>query len=199
MGLKDPVGERLSVWGNEGTIIGVVKDFNFHRLIRAIDPLILFIVPDYFQEVVLRVSPLGLKKNLGEITKIWEKFYPGEPFEYRFLDDEFDQMYRSEQQMGTLFNYFVILAILISCLGLFGLASFMAEQRTKEIGIRKAHGSSVFNIFLLMNTSFVRWVLLANLIAWPVAGYAMHKWLRNYAYQTNLSWWIFSLPAQFPF
>jgi len=93
--------------------------------------------------------------------------------------------------MGTLFNYFAILAILISCLGLFGLASFMAEQRTKEIGIRKAHGSSVFNIFLLMNTSFVRWVLLANLIAWPVAGYAMYKWPQNYAYQTNLSWWIF--------
>ena len=191
MGMSDPIGKWMTIGQNRGTIVGLVKDFNFHNLTRAIDPLILEIVPEYFREVVISLDPGALQKTLKDIKLAWEKFYANEPFEYTFLDEEFDKMYRSESRMGKVFNYFALLAIIISCLGLFGLASFIAEQRTKEIGIRKAHGSSNLKVFLLMNRSFVTWVLLANAIAWPVSWLFMNRWLENYAYKTNLSWWIF--------
>jgi putative ABC transport system permease protein len=195
MAMDDPIGKWMTVGQNRGYIVGVVKDFNFHHLTRAIDPLILEIVPEYFKEVVISLHPDALQQTLRDIEMTWEKLYPGEPFEYTFLDEEFDEMYRAESRMGKVFNYFALLAIIISCLGLFGMASFMAEQRTKEIGIRKAHGSSNLNIYLLMNRSFVAWVLAANVIAWPVSWFLMNRWLDNYAYKTNVSWWIFLLAA----
>jgi putative ABC transport system permease protein len=191
MGIQDPIGKRLYQSNREGLIIGVVKDFNFHRLTRPIDPLILAIEPGRFEEIVIRINPANTEKIIDNIEKTWKAYYPGEPFEYQFLDEEFDRMYRAEERMGRIFNYFAVLAILISCMGLFGLASFIAELRTREIGIRKAHGSSVLNIFLLMNRPFVLWVLISNLIASPIAWYAMTRWLENYAYKTSISWWIF--------
>ncbi len=191
MGISDPVGKWMTVGQNKGTIVGLVKDFNFHNLTRAIDPLILEIVPEYFREVVIALDPGTLQKTVKDIELVWDKFYANEPFEYTYLDEEFDQMYRAESRMGKVFKYFALLAIIISCLGLFGLASYIAEQRTKEIGIRKVLGSSNLKIFLLMNRSFVSWVLLANAIAWPVSWIFMKRWLENYAYKTNFSWWIF--------
>jgi len=191
IGIRYPIGKLLSQPNQEGLIIGIVKNFNFHHLTRPIDPLILAIEPARFEEVIIRMNPVNLVQTIAFIEKTWKEYYPGEPFEYKFLDEEFDQMYRSEERMGKIFNYFAVLALIISCLGLFGLSSFMAELRTREIGIRKAHGSSVLNIYLLMNRQFVFWVLISNIIAWPVAWYVMNRWLENYAYKTSISWWIF--------
>lgn len=195
MGIPNPIGSQLSQPNREGLIIGIVRDFNFHHLSRPIDPLILAIEPVRWEEVIIRIDP-GIPDNtLVDIEKTWKAYYPDEPFEYQFLDEEFDRMYRAEERMGKIFNYFAVLAIILSCLGLFGLASFITELRTKEIGIRKTHGSSVLNIFLLMNRPFVLWVLISNLIAFPAAWYAMNRWLQNYAFKTSISWWIFLLAA----
>jgi ABC-type antimicrobial peptide transport system permease subunit len=193
MGINSPVGKILYYGDDQGQIIGVVKNFNFYHLSRAIDPVVLAIDPDYFTEVVIRIKPNDQNNTISEIEKIWDNYYSGEPFEYQFLDEELDQLYRPEQRMGTIFNLFSLLAILISCMGLFGMSSFMAEQRTKEIGIRKTYGSSLFNIFMLINGSFVKWILIANLIAWPLAWFSMNKWLESYAFRTSISWWIFLL------
>jgi len=195
MDIGDPLGKRLMQPKNEGLIVGIVKDFNFHRLTRPIDPLILRIDPRRFEEAIIRLNPVNLEQTLAGIEETWREYYPGEPFEYTFLDEEFDKMYRAEERMGTIFNYFAVLALIISCLGLFGLSSFIAELRTREIGIRKAHGSSVMNIFLLMNRQFVFWVLISNIVAWPAAWYIMNRWLENYAYKTALSWWVFLTAA----
>ncbi len=195
MGIRDLLGMRLLQPKKEGLIIGIVKNFNFHRLTRPIDPLILAIEPRRFEEVIIRLNPVNLEQTLASIEKTWKEYYSGEPFEYAFLDEEFDKMYRAEERMGKIFNYFAVLALIISCLGLFGLSSFIAELRTSEIGIRKAHGSSVMNIFLLMNRQFVFWVLISNIIAWPAAWYIMNRWLENYAYKTSVSWWIFLTAA----
>jgi putative ABC transport system permease protein len=195
MGITDPVGKTIYYNKNQGQIIGVVKDFNIHHLSRAIDPVILSIDPDFFNEVVVRIKPEDQDNTIKEIQKVWNDYYTGEPFDYQFLDEELNKMYRPEQQMGTIFNLFSLLAIIISCLGLFGMASFMAEQRTKEIGIRKTYGSSVLNIFMIMNGRFIKWILLSNLIAWPLAWFSMHRWLQNYAFRTTISWWIFPAAA----
>jgi ABC-type antimicrobial peptide transport system permease subunit len=195
MGITDPIGRILYYNKNQGQIVGVVKNFNIHHLSRAIDPVIMSIDPKYFGEVIIRIKPGDQDNTIKEIEKVWNDYYAGEPFEYQFLDEELNKMYRPEQQMGIIFNLFSLLAILISCLGLFGMASFMAEQRTKEIGIRKTYGSSVLNIFMLMNGRFIKWILLSNLIAWPLAWFSMHKWLENYAYRTTISWWIFPAAA----
>jgi putative ABC transport system permease protein len=195
MGITDPVSKIIYYNQNQGQIIGVVKDFNIHHLSRAIDPVILSIDPNFFNEVVVRMKPDDQDNTIKEIQKVWNDYYTGEPFEYQFLDEELNKMYRPEQQMGIIFNLFSLLAIIISCLGLFGMASFMAEQRTKEIGIRKTYGSSVLNIFVLMNGKFIKWILLSNLIAWPLAWFSMHRWLENYAYRTTISWWIFLAAA----
>ena len=135
----------------------------------------------------------NIPKTIGYIENIWKKFAPGYPFNYRFLDEALDRLYRSEQRIGTLFKYFSGLAILISCLGLLGLASFMAERRTKEIGIRKVLGASVSNIILLLSKEFTKWVIVANIIAWPVGYFAIKKWLQSYAYATNIVLWSFIL------
>ena len=134
-----------------------------------------------------------MPKTIGYIEEVWNKFAPGYDFNYRFMDEALDDLYRAEQRTGTIFRYFSFLAILISCLGLFGLASFMAEQRTKEIGIRKVLGATVSNIVLLLSKDFTKWVLVANFVAWPVAYYAMHRWLQGFAYRTPVSWWTFLL------
>ncbi len=195
MGIGSPVGKVLQYGEEQGQIIGIVKNFNLHHLSRAIDPVVLEIGPDHFTEIVIRIKPEDQDKTIREIENIWENHFNGEPFEYQFLDEELNQLYRPEQRMGVIFNLFSLLAILISCMGLFGMASFMTEQRTKEIGIRKTYGSSLLNIFLLINGSFIRLILLANLIAWPVAWFTMHKWLENYSYRTPVPWWSFPLAA----
>lgn len=195
IGIEDPVGKQLVFGESAVTIIGVVKDYHFKSLHSEIEPLVLAIVPDLFRYVFVKLDTADIQNTLIDIESTWKSFFPDTPFEFHFLDEAYDKLYRSEQRMGSLFNTFTILAIVISCLGLFGLASFMAEKRTKEIGIRKVLGASIAGIIILLNKQFTRWVLIANVVAWPIAYYVMSKWLQGFAYRINLEIWIFALAA----
>ena len=135
----------------------------------------------------MRIAPYNYDKTLNFIEDVWKEVYPRDPFVYSFLDDDYDNLYRTEKQRGKVFLAFSVLAIFIACLGLFGLASFTSEQKTKEIGIRKVLGATVGNIVRLLSKEFLELVLLANLIAWPVSYYIMHNWLGNFAYRTNIN------------
>ncbi len=197
IGMDAPLGKRFAAPARdglrEGQIVGVVKDFHFQPLQTEIRPLILLIDPQRYSYVFLRFSPAGgeLSSLVGYLEGVWNRYSPDFPFTYRFLDESYGRMYRGEQRTGSVFRYFSMLAILVSCLGLFGLAAQVSEQRTKEIGIRKVLGASVPEITRLLSWEFVRGVLFANLIAWPVAYIAMSKWLDNFAYHTEISLWIF--------
>ncbi len=202
LAMKDPVGKRLlrSSLAQEGseffTIIGIVKDFHFESLHQKIRPLALYLLSeDEARYVSIRIRQGSIPKTLAFIKSKWDEFVSRQPFEYFFLDDDFDSLYKTEQKVGQLFSVFAILAILVACLGLFGLASFTAEQRTKEIGIRKVLGANVPHIVALLTKEFSRWVLLANLIAWPIAYFAMGRWLQNFAYRVSIGPRIFFLAA----
>ena len=202
MGQENPVGKRLSRNGFDFTIIGVVKNFNFMPLYRPIGPLALYYQtensrhgPNRYRYMFLKISPEKVSQTVDTIRDIYVKYSPGYPFELFFLEESYDRLYRSEERMGSIIKYFSILAILISCLGLFGLASYMAEQRTKEIGIRKVLGSSESSIFLLLSREFVKWVAIANVIAFPVSYVIMRGWLQNFAFRTSVSIDIFLLSA----
>jgi ABC-type antimicrobial peptide transport system permease subunit len=190
IGLDSPVGKRFAVRDREGTIVGVVKDAHFRSFHHEIEPR-LFYIADMSQAadaglVLIRIHGAKTEDALSHIERVWKDINPVSPFEYHFLDQTYDRLYRSEKRVGTIFNLFTVLAIFISCLGLFGLASFMAEQRTKEIGIRKVLGASSSKIITLLTKEFTKWVLVANLIAWPVAYYVMNKLLQTYVYRTAI-------------
>jgi putative ABC transport system permease protein len=197
MDINSPVGKDFSFGDRMGTIVGIVKDFHFRPLHEEIGPLVMFCVPGNFNRLCLKIRPesYGLSGTLRYIESVWEKFAPDFPFQYTFLDAAFDRLYRSEQKTGRIFGYFTFLAIFISCLGLFGLSVQIAEQRTKEIGIRKVMGGSVSGITLRLTGDFIKWVAVANLIAWPAAYLAVMIWLRNYAYRTNVGVIIFILAS----
>ena len=139
------------------------------------------------------MEPDNVFKVLDIIEKEWKEMYPSMPFDYFFLDEHFNNIHRSERNLATTFTYFTVLAIVIACLGLFGLASYATERRIKEIGVRKVLGSSVGEIILLLSKDFSKLVLLANILAWPIAWYAMNKWLQNFAYKTEINIWVFIL------
>ncbi|RDC65415.1 ABC transporter permease [Adhaeribacter pallidiroseus] len=194
MNMRDPIGQKIQVMGVTGQIIGVTKDFHSSSMHTAMQPLILILNPKYAADYLfVRLATGKTKDGLAQMEKLVKQYNPGYPFEYHFLDEDFEQMYKSEAMIGQLAYYFAFLAIFISCLGLFGLALFTAEQRTKEISIRKVLGASVFNITRMLSLDFLKLVLLANIIAWPLAAYVMHNWLQNFEYRTNLAWWIFAL------
>jgi putative ABC transport system permease protein len=174
------------------TVIGVVKDFHFESLHEKIRGHLMKMSGEVGR-ISVKLLPENIPESLGAIEKIWQKLEPTYPFQYIFLDESFDRLYRSEQRMGQIFIAFTLMAIFISCLGLFGLAAFTAEQRTKEIGIRKVLGASVSNVVLLLSRDFAKWVILANVVAWPVAYLAMNKWLQNFAYRISLGAWMFVL------
>ena len=175
----------------EFTIVGVVKDFHFKSLHRIIEPFLLALDPQNFNTISIRIMPGDIRGTIGFIQQKWGEIFPGEQFEYSFLDSRIDLLYRSESRMRSIFLIFSILSIFVACLGLFGLAAFTAEERTKEIGVRKVLGASTANILLLLSKEFSKWVLMANLIAWPVAYYMMNRWLQNFAYQTRIGLWPF--------
>jgi putative ABC transport system permease protein len=195
MGMDDPVGKWITKDSTRYNVIGVVKDFHFLPMTEEIGPLMFFNVPSYCNMVFIKVEGQNTVQAIDYMQNAWEKTNPGFPFEYHFLDTAYDELYASEDRLGRIFKYFSILTILISCLGLFGLAAFMAEQRTREIGIRKVMGASVVRLLSTLSGNFVKWVLIANIIAWPVAYYAMSRWLESYVYHTRLSPWIFILAA----
>jgi putative ABC transport system permease protein len=193
IGMKDPVGKTLTMWGDKLTIIGVVKNFNFKPLDTKIEPLVIRYTDNLLFSMFIRVKPGDLTGTIDYIKDVYKTFSPSAPFDYHFLDEDFDNLYRSETRMQTIFSYFAILAIIISCLGLFGLASYIAERRKKEIGIRKVLGANVFNLSYLLSLQFTKWVLISNLIAWPVAYFLMNRWLQDFAYRVDISFWLFPL------
>lgn len=186
------VGERFEFMGVEGKIVGVMKDFHYQPVHYKIEPLAFLVAPERVNYMLIRIPPERVTDSLQFIEERWNQIIPNYPFEYRFLDERFDRMYRTEERMGTLLQYFAVLAVFIACLGLFGLASFTAEQRTKEIGIRKVLGASIPQISVLLCREFFMLVLLANVIAWPLAYFVMKNWLQNYAYRTSLGLIVFA-------
>lgn len=194
MGWDSPVGKYIARGGgNPGEVIGVVEDFHYYSMRAKIRPMALNIRPSQFSYLAARIRPGEASRTLGFLEETWNRFAPEYPFEHFFTDEKFDRYYRYEQRVGELFGLFAILAIVISCLGVFGLISYTAEQSTKEIGVRKVLGASTTSIVLLLSKRFVRWVLWANLIAWPLAWFAMHKWLEGFAYRVSINPLFFPL------
>ena len=196
MGMEDPIGQRISFWGNEGIIIGVVKNYHHVSLHREIMPHVFSINPRNYGSlrfVFIKIAANNIPDTLEYIRESTMTFAPAYPYEYSFLDQGVEDLYQAERKLGKIFSTFAFLAIFISCLGIFGLASFTAERRTKEIGIRKVLGATVSHVVLLLSKEFSRWILLANIIAWPIAWYAMQKWLQNFAYRSSLNPLLFLL------
>jgi putative ABC transport system permease protein len=201
MELQYPIGKRAVINSREGYIIGVVQDFHFCSIRYAIEPMVFINEPTMFRNMVIRLAPdtLRTKETIQYVKALWEKFALDDPFTYGFLDERLNSLYQGEQLMGTLFRWFSGLTIFIACIGLLGMASFTAEQRTKEIGIRKVLGASVPDIVGMLMREFSKWVIVSNIIAWPVAYYFMNKWLKNFAYRINLGLWIFVMSAALAF
>jgi putative ABC transport system permease protein len=192
----NPLEQTMQHWSGEtGKVVGVMKDFHLLSLHSAIEPLYVFLDPDNFTWLSVKVKPGNLPATLAHLEEVMEGFSPNFPFEYTFFDQEFAKAYQAEQKMGSVFSSFAILAIVVACLGLFGLSAFTAQQRTREIGIRKVMGASVARITVLLSSEFMRWVIIANLIAWPVAWLVMDRWLQNFALRTSQDPVFFLLSA----
>ncbi len=200
-GLDEPIGARFDLFQGmkDGIVVGVVQDFNYESLHSQIMPVFLHIWPQWYSQILLKIRPENIQQTVQDVQEIWHTHITDWPFEYRFLDEDFDRVYRSEERFGQLVLYFSILAIFIACLGLFGLASYSTQQRTKEIGVRKVLGASISAIVILLSKEFTRWVLLANLIALPVAYYVMNRWLQNYAYRIEIGFEMFLFTAAVAF
>ncbi len=202
IGWENPIGKEVNMTDviEEGqrfiqvpyTVIGVVKDFHFDSLREKIRGYLIK-MPGNVGRIAVKIRPESVSETIRSIERIWKQMNPVHPFEYSFMDDSLKRMYRSEQRVGKILLSFSLIAIFVACLGLFGLASFTTEQRTKEIGIRKVLGASVPNVVALLSKEFTKWVILANLIAWPFAYYAMNIWLKNFAYRIQLGLWVFVL------
>jgi len=174
-------------------LLFVDHDFHFKSLHEKVGPLMLLLFPQSFQYLSLKIKPSNPAEVMAFVRQKWSALLPGRPFEYFFLDEDYDKQYKAEERLGEIFSAFSFLAIAIACLGLFGLVSFMAEQRTKEIGIRKVLGATAPNLVALLSKDFMKFVLLANVIAWPLAYFAMNKWLQAFAYRVAIGWWVFAL------
>ena len=194
MGLKNPVGETLKWDGVSFHIIGVIKDMVAESPYFPVRPTLFHLLKGGGDYVILRVNPkISTSEALGKIEKVYKTYNPAQPFEYQFVDEEYAKKFGDEERIGKLASSFASLAIFISCLGLFGMASFMAEQRTKEIGVRKVLGASVFNLWGMLSKDFVLLIFISLLIASPIAYYFMHNWLQNYQYRADMTWWIFAI------
>ncbi len=192
---QQAIGKNFNQDGRQGKIIGVLKDFNYKSLQQHIEPLTMRIEPGAFNLISIKVAANNLPSTIKAIESKWNTIIPNRPFEYNFLDESFDQQYKAENNFGNLFFNFAVLAIFISCLGLLGLSSYSTIQRTKEIGVRKVLGANVSNIIQLLSIDFIKLVLVAFVVAVPVAWVFMNKWLEDFAYRTNISWWMFVLAA----
>jgi len=194
LGWEAPVGREFSHSQRDeriGPIVGVLKDFHMHSLHLSIMPLYIFLNPTRSNRISIKIRGGDIPDTLAFVRQTWERFAPEYPFEFEFFDEIFDRAYRVERRLGTMFSVFAGLAVLVACLGLLGLAAFTAEQRTKEIGIRKVLGASASGIIVMLSREFMKWVVVANLIAWPIGYLAMRSWLQNFAYRTSLTVSIF--------
>ena len=202
----DPINQKIERFTSMTerqayTVVGVVKDYHFQSLHQQIEPMMLYYTSPYgnFSLISVRVRPENVQETITFLETTWKQFDTQYPFEFSFVDDQYDALYRTEVRLGKLFSYFTTLAILIGCLGLFGLTSFTTEQRTKEIGIRKVLGASVQGIIYLLVRDFTKWVFLAVVVAWPIGYLVMNSWLKNFAYRANLGVWIFLSSALLAF
>ena len=196
IGYKDPVGKELTMWGDKGMIVGLMKDYHHNSLHVPIEPIILRLHKKswggtYWGNIIIRTEKGKTKQAIASMEKLSKQFNPGYPFKYYFTDDEIANRYKAEYTVSKLSRYFAFLAIFISCLGLFGLVTFTAEQKIKEIGIRKVLGASVMGIVGMLSKDFLKLVIIAAVIAFPVAWWAMHRWLNDFAYRVNIGWWVF--------
>ena len=198
LGYEEPVGKPFTLWQKKGVIIGVVKDFHFNSLHEAINPLVLRLGEnDDYGSALVRTEPGKTKEALASLEKICKSLNPKFPFTYHFSDEEYQKLYSAEQVVRKLSNYFAFLAIFISCLGLLGLVIFTAQQRTREFSIRKVLGASPITLFNLLSKEFLWLVLIALLIASPLAGIVMNNWLQDYVYRIHISWWMFAIAGGF--
>lgn len=190
LNLKDPIGKMITNGGGNFRIIGVLKDFHFETMRSTIGPLCLHL-GNSTTMMSLKLNSEDMQSTVASVTALWKKFAPGQPIRYSFIDESFAKMYDDVQRTGLIFTSFAILAIIIACLGLFALSAFMAEQRQKEVGVRKVLGASVASITRLLSRDFIKLVLLSIVIASPIAWWAMTKWLEDYTYRITVSWWMF--------
>ena len=196
MSMDNPVGQKINVWELERTIVGVIEDVLMLNPFEPIRPTIILFNPGWVGNMMVRLSPnVATQTALAELEKIFNQYNPAFPFEYRFADQEYAKKFASVQMVGRLATVFGLIAIFISCLGLFGLATFMAEKRTKELGVRKVLGASVMNLWALLSKDFLTLILIACLVATPIAIYIMNGWLADYKYRISLEWWVFLLAA----
>jgi len=194
LGWKDPVGRKFSTYnGKDGFVTGVISDFHFKSLHEKIEPMFLYMRETDRGYLALKINSSGISSSVSFAKKTWDRIISDTPFEYFFYDNYYDNLYRKEAILSRIIIMFSTIAIIIACLGLFGLAAYASEKRTKEIGIRKVNGAVVSEVMLMLNREFVKWVSIAFLIATPVAWIAMHKWLESFAYKTGIGWWIFAL------
>lgn len=191
--IQDPIGKKFKLWNIEGTIIGVVKDFHFSSMREKIKPAIFYYAPGVYGQLYVKTNTTQASKAIAAVEKKWNQYNAGFPFKYAFLDESFNNLYQSEQRTGTLFNIFSAIAIFISCLGLFGLAAYTAQVRTREIGVRKVLGASITGIIKLLAADFVKLVLVAIIIGIPIAWFITNKWLQDFAYKINVGWLVFVL------
>ncbi|HEY4198205.1 MAG TPA: ABC transporter permease [Mucilaginibacter sp.] len=193
MGIKDPIGKRFSLHSNKGIIIGVIKDFHFASLKKKIEPAVFVYQPENDYLMFVKTTGREAPNAISAAQQAWKKYNPGYPFDYNFMDEQYNNMYKTDQRSGTLFSIFAGIAILISCLGLFGLATYTAQVKVKEIGIRKVLGASVAHITAMLSKDFLILVFTSLIVASPVAWYFMNKWLQDYAYRIHIEWWVFAI------
>jgi putative ABC transport system permease protein len=181
----------------EYAVVGVVEDYNFRSLREEIEPMILILAPGYMSRISVRIQQGNLLETIDVIEQKWEQIYPGEQFEYSFMDERINRLYTNERNMQNLLITFSVLSVLVACLGLFGLAAYTAEEKTKEIGIRKTLGASVSSILNLLTKDYLKWILISTVIAWPLAYYLMENWLQNFAYHIKIGLLPFIASAGF--
>jgi putative ABC transport system permease protein len=189
-GFKNPIGQRITNGGNTWTVIGVVENFHYESLKREIDPLCL-VLGNSPSIVSVKVNTANMASVMASINKVWQGEAPNQPIRFTFLDETYARMYDDVQRMGRIFSSFAVLAIIVACLGLFALSAFMVEQRSKEISIRLVLGASTANIFRLLTQNFLKLMLIALIIAVPVAWWGMQQWLQDYEYRITISWDVF--------
>jgi len=190
IGWESPLGKQFKII-KKGIVIGVIKDFHFKSLHQKLEPLALCVYPGAFEYLAVRIRPENIPSTLNFLQEKWQKLVPNQIFQFSFLDEDYDNLYRAETRLSKIFSYITFFAIIIACLGLFGLTALVTELRTKEIAVRKVLGASIAGIAVLLSREFLKLVLAANIIAWPVAWYAVNKWLDNFSYRTDLGIWIF--------
>ncbi len=191
IGLEPLIGEILTIGSYKLRVVGIVDDYNFKPAYNKVEPIVLFIFPDEYKFVFVKVTSKDIFKTVKYIEDLHKEFNSGYPFEYTFLDDDYDSLYRGEKQRRKIFSYFSFFSIFISCLGLFGLSSYIIKRSTKDIGIRKVNGANVLSILSHYVNNFSKWIAISILISFPVAYYTMNSWLQNFAYRTGISWWVF--------